>query len=233
MAIADARLGLTATPPRDSRAATCPSELVGPTVLELTVADRAGRFLARFDVMALFLALSSGERSAYRTSAPSSPGSTRTFGAQPPKRAGRISAGMRPVRVTGGCHGRRSIARRVPRPIARESADPASVTRASAEPVAISGARSLRFVDEPRRDGTACPAVRIVAATALGRRPSPAAATLSERHRDAGRAGNRHFPAEAATETATASRRGPRFRSASTRRTCDSSSRRTLARSLR
>ncbi len=65
MAIADARLGLTATPPRDTSVAACLSELVGPTVFELTVGDLAGGFLASFDVITLFLDLSPQERSAY------------------------------------------------------------------------------------------------------------------------------------------------------------------------
>jgi superfamily II DNA or RNA helicase len=65
MAVADTRLGLTATPPRDGRAATCLSELVGPTVFELAVADLAGGFLASFDAMTLYLDLSCEERSAY------------------------------------------------------------------------------------------------------------------------------------------------------------------------
>jgi superfamily II DNA or RNA helicase len=65
MAIADARLGLTATPPRDTGVAACLSALVGPTVFELTVGDLAGRFLASFDVITLYLDLAPEERSAY------------------------------------------------------------------------------------------------------------------------------------------------------------------------
>ena len=65
MAIADARLGLTATPPRDASPATCLSELVGPTVFELAVGDLTGGFLASFDAITLYLDLSSEERSAY------------------------------------------------------------------------------------------------------------------------------------------------------------------------
>jgi superfamily II DNA or RNA helicase len=65
MAIAGARLGLTATPPRDARAATVLSELVGPTVFELAVADLAGGFLASFDLITLSLDLFPEERSAY------------------------------------------------------------------------------------------------------------------------------------------------------------------------
>jgi superfamily II DNA or RNA helicase len=65
MAIARARLGLTATPPRDAGAATCLGELVGPTVFELAVGDLAGGFLASFDAIALYLDLAPEERSAY------------------------------------------------------------------------------------------------------------------------------------------------------------------------
>ena len=65
MTIADARLGLTATPPRDPGAATCLRELMGPTVFELAVADLAGGFLASFDAITLYLDLSAEERSAY------------------------------------------------------------------------------------------------------------------------------------------------------------------------
>jgi len=65
MAIADARLGLTATPPRDAGAVACLGELVGPTVFELAVGDLTGGFLASFDAIALYLDLSREERSAY------------------------------------------------------------------------------------------------------------------------------------------------------------------------
>lgn len=60
MAIAGARLGLTATPPRDTGAAARLGELVGPTVFELAVADLAGGFLASFDAITLYLDLSRG-----------------------------------------------------------------------------------------------------------------------------------------------------------------------------
>ena len=65
MAIAGARLGLTATPPRDAGALTRLAELVGPTVFELAVADLAGGFLASFDAITLYLDLTAEERSAY------------------------------------------------------------------------------------------------------------------------------------------------------------------------
>lgn len=65
MAIAGARLGLTATPPRDAGAVARLAELVGPTVFELAVADLAGGFLASFDAITLHLDLTAEERSAY------------------------------------------------------------------------------------------------------------------------------------------------------------------------
>ena len=65
MTVADARLGLTATPPRDAGAAACLAELVGPTVFELAVADLAGGFLASLDAITLYLDLTPAERSAY------------------------------------------------------------------------------------------------------------------------------------------------------------------------
>jgi superfamily II DNA or RNA helicase len=65
MIVADARLGLTATPSRDPSAAARLAELVGPTVFELAVADLAGGFLASFDVITLYLDLAPEERSAY------------------------------------------------------------------------------------------------------------------------------------------------------------------------
>ena len=65
MTIAAARLGLTATPPRALGAGARLADLVGPTVFELAVADLAGRFLASFDAITLYLDLSPEERSAY------------------------------------------------------------------------------------------------------------------------------------------------------------------------
>jgi superfamily II DNA or RNA helicase len=65
MTVANARLGLTATPPRDAGAAACLAELVGPTVFELAVADLAGGFLASLDAITLYLDLTPEERSAY------------------------------------------------------------------------------------------------------------------------------------------------------------------------
>lgn len=65
MSVADARIGLTATPPRDPTAAARLAELMGPTVFELAVADLAGGFLASFDLVTLYLDLAPDERSAY------------------------------------------------------------------------------------------------------------------------------------------------------------------------
>ena len=65
MTLAEARLGLTATPPRDAGAAARLAELMGPTVFELAVADLAGGFLASFDAITLHLDLTPAERSAY------------------------------------------------------------------------------------------------------------------------------------------------------------------------
>jgi superfamily II DNA or RNA helicase len=67
MTIAGARLGLTATPPRDVTVLARLVELVGPTIFELSVADLAGGFLASFDAITLHLDLSPDERSAYST----------------------------------------------------------------------------------------------------------------------------------------------------------------------
>ncbi len=65
MTVADARLGLTATPARDPTVAARLAELVGAPVFELAVADLAGGFLASFDVITLYLDLAIEERSAY------------------------------------------------------------------------------------------------------------------------------------------------------------------------
>jgi superfamily II DNA or RNA helicase len=46
MTLANARLGLTATPPRDATHAIRLAELIGPTVYELAIGDLTGRFLA-------------------------------------------------------------------------------------------------------------------------------------------------------------------------------------------
>jgi superfamily II DNA or RNA helicase len=65
MTIAEARLGLTATPPRETATISRLTDLVGPVVFELTVADLAGGFLASFDAVTLHLELTRDERAAY------------------------------------------------------------------------------------------------------------------------------------------------------------------------
>jgi superfamily II DNA or RNA helicase len=84
MTVADARLGLTATPPRDAGAAACLAELVGPTVFELTVADLAGGFLASLDAITLYLDLTPAERSAYTSLAAVFNGAYTDFGRMAP-----------------------------------------------------------------------------------------------------------------------------------------------------
>jgi superfamily II DNA or RNA helicase len=65
MSSADARLGLTATPPHDEAVARRLAELVGRTAYELTIGDLAGSFLSHFDSVTLHLDLTPGERQAY------------------------------------------------------------------------------------------------------------------------------------------------------------------------
>ena len=65
MMVAHARLGLTATPPREAAVVNRLAELVGPIVFELAVGDLAGGFLASFGAITLHLELSPEERSAY------------------------------------------------------------------------------------------------------------------------------------------------------------------------
>jgi len=67
MAIADARLGLTATPPRAKAVVMRLTELVGPLVYELAIADLTGGFLASFDTIALHLNLTETERATYES----------------------------------------------------------------------------------------------------------------------------------------------------------------------
>jgi superfamily II DNA or RNA helicase len=65
MAIAPARLGLTATPVRKGAAAEGLEELIGPVVFELAISDLAGSFLAPFERVTLRLELEPGERVQY------------------------------------------------------------------------------------------------------------------------------------------------------------------------
>lgn len=67
MTLAAARLGLTATPPRDPAHTTRLVDLVGPVVYELAIGDLAGRFLASFDLVALHMDLTFAERIHYAT----------------------------------------------------------------------------------------------------------------------------------------------------------------------
>src|SRR5262249_19218963 len=53
MAVAPARLGLTATPARGASQSARLLDLVGPVVYELTIGDLAGEFLAPFDMLTL------------------------------------------------------------------------------------------------------------------------------------------------------------------------------------
>jgi superfamily II DNA or RNA helicase len=64
MAIAGARLGLTATPPHGEAAAHL-TELIGPTVFELAIGDLAGGFLSSFDAITFYLELGPEERVTY------------------------------------------------------------------------------------------------------------------------------------------------------------------------
>ncbi len=65
MTLASARLGLTATPPRDATHAPRLAELIGPTVYELAIGDLTGGFLASFDTVVLHLDLTEAERTRY------------------------------------------------------------------------------------------------------------------------------------------------------------------------
>jgi superfamily II DNA or RNA helicase len=65
MTLASARLGLTATPPRDATHAPRLAELIGPTVYELAIGDLTGGFLAHFDTVVLHLDLTEAERTRY------------------------------------------------------------------------------------------------------------------------------------------------------------------------
>ena len=65
MSIASARLGLTATPPRDLDSLDRLARLVGPVVYELAVGDLTGSFLAPYDLVTLLLDLTSSERARY------------------------------------------------------------------------------------------------------------------------------------------------------------------------
>lgn len=65
MSTAPARLGLTATPPRDEPARQRLTELVGPTVLELSIGDLSGRWLCELQIVTLHVDLTPEERVKY------------------------------------------------------------------------------------------------------------------------------------------------------------------------
>lgn len=64
MCVAERRLGLTATPPGGAAQLRL-SELVGPVVCQLTVAELAGKWLADFDLVLIRLGLNAEERARY------------------------------------------------------------------------------------------------------------------------------------------------------------------------
>jgi superfamily II DNA or RNA helicase len=65
MSAAPARLGLSATPPRDPAVLERLAELIGPVVFELAIGDLSGRYLAPFDAITLHVDLSPDERRRY------------------------------------------------------------------------------------------------------------------------------------------------------------------------
>jgi len=66
MSLACARIGLTATPPRDAAALSRLGETVGRVVYELTVGDLAGGYLAPFDLMTVRIDLTEAEAMTYQ-----------------------------------------------------------------------------------------------------------------------------------------------------------------------
>lgn len=65
MCVADARLGLTATPVTTPEAAARVASLLGPTVYELGIGDLAGTFLAAFEIITIPVELTWDERRRY------------------------------------------------------------------------------------------------------------------------------------------------------------------------
>lgn len=65
MSLASARIGLTATPPRDIASLNRLGETVGRVVYELTVGDLAGEYLAPFDLMTIRIDLTEEEAKMY------------------------------------------------------------------------------------------------------------------------------------------------------------------------
>ncbi len=67
MSTAQARLGLTATPPDDEASSVRLDTLIGPVVSRSSVSELAGRFLAHFRIVTLALPLSMEERARYES----------------------------------------------------------------------------------------------------------------------------------------------------------------------
>ena len=65
MSLAGARMGLTATPPRQPAAVERLAETVGPVVYELAIGDLSGRYLAPFDLVTIRIDLTDDEAAAY------------------------------------------------------------------------------------------------------------------------------------------------------------------------
>jgi superfamily II DNA or RNA helicase len=65
MCTAAARLGLSATPPEDDVRRSRLNALVGPEVYRASVEELAGRYLAAFQLITIFIGLTSTERRAY------------------------------------------------------------------------------------------------------------------------------------------------------------------------
>jgi len=65
MCIAEARLGLTATPPAPGEATERLADLIGPTSYELLISDLTGQFLADLDLITISVDLTPPERRCY------------------------------------------------------------------------------------------------------------------------------------------------------------------------
>ncbi|MBN1960175.1 MAG: DEAD/DEAH box helicase family protein [Deltaproteobacteria bacterium] len=65
MSVAPARLGITATPSTTLIENNASERLLGPLVYQLTIADLAGKYLADFDSIVLWVKLTADEREAY------------------------------------------------------------------------------------------------------------------------------------------------------------------------
>jgi superfamily II DNA or RNA helicase len=67
LSIAGARLGLTATPPREDQPVTNLVRRIGPVCYQLSIGELAGTFLAPFDLVQFRLDLNDSERRRYQT----------------------------------------------------------------------------------------------------------------------------------------------------------------------